>query len=279
MVRRRNLEMDHSQHVTRKFMASSTSEIQKLAEWQVSALWISQLVNTMKSSIPDHRLDTAIWTSTAAQHFSPNSNDNSAVSACHIKVTRSTDFEAVELAIIWLQYRDLPQLRRRGRWTCERTLERYVHAATFLLDQNRPSKEVADRLRALAELAPRFFAEKHHRGSRQPPQPPRCNEKGREVHSVLRSGVEQRSFAHTVLPLGALLLPLCDVGRTVAPWSCISCFHYMSFCLFCSFFKYFLKFLTFFRCHAVEGKHVLLQLVGFVLTAFCWMLWIPWGMS
>ena len=36
----------------------------------------------------------------------------------------------------------------------------------------------------------------------QPLQPPRCNGKGRGVHPVLRSG-EQRSFAHTVWPLGA----------------------------------------------------------------------------
>ena len=33
--------------------------------------------------------------------------------------------------------------------------------------------------------------------------PPRCNGKSRGVHSVLRSGVEQRSFAHTISLLGA----------------------------------------------------------------------------
>ena len=37
-----------------------------------------------------------------------------------------------------------------------------------------------------------------------PVQPQRCNGKGREVHSVLRSGVGQRSFVHTVSSLGAL---------------------------------------------------------------------------
>ena len=36
---------------------------------------------------------------------------------------------------------------------------------------------------------------------------------GRGVHSVRRSGIEQRSFAHTILPLGALSLPLSDVER------------------------------------------------------------------
>ena len=38
-----------------------------------------------------------------------------------------------------------------------------------------------------------------------PLQPPRCNGKGRGVHSVLHSGVEQRSFAHTVWLLAAVL--------------------------------------------------------------------------
>ena len=28
---------------------------------------------------------------------------------------------------LWIPFRDLPQLRRRGRWTSERTRERYVH--------------------------------------------------------------------------------------------------------------------------------------------------------
>ena len=40
-----------------------------------------------------------------------------------------------------------------------------------------------------------------------------CNGQGRVVHSVLRSGVEQRSFAHTVMPLGALPLPPSDVQQ------------------------------------------------------------------
>ena len=118
----------------------------------------------------------------------------------------------------WLQYRDLPQLRRRGRWTSGRTLERYIYIyiqeGTFLFHQNQLSKEVADRLSALAELAPRFFAEQDYEESRhQPVQPPLCNGKGRGVHSALRSGVEQRSIAYTVSPLGALSLPLSDVGQ------------------------------------------------------------------
>ena len=37
--------------------------------------------------------------------------------------------------------------------------------------------------------------------------------KDRGVHSVLRSGVEQRSFVHNVSPLGALPSPLSDVER------------------------------------------------------------------
>ena len=74
--------------------------------------------------------------------------------------------------------------------------------------------QVADQLRALAELAHRLFAEQDYRGSlRQPLQPPHCNGKRRGVHSDLRSSVEQQRFAHTVSLLGALPSSLSDVGR------------------------------------------------------------------
>ena len=102
-----------------------------------------------------------------------------------------------------LQYRAVPQLRRKDWWTSERTLERYVHEATFLFRKSWLSKEIADLLRALAELPPRFFAEPNCRTQRQPTQPPRCNGKCRGVHSARRSGVEQRSFAHAVSTFGA----------------------------------------------------------------------------
>ena len=83
-----------------------------------------------------------------------------------------------------------------------------------MLHQNRLSNEVAERLSALAELEPRFFAEQDYDESHhQRLQPPRCNGESRGVHSVLRSGVEQWSFVHTISPLGPLPLPLCDVGQ------------------------------------------------------------------
>ena len=84
----------------------------------------------------------------------------------------------------------------------------------FYISKNQISRKVADRLSALAELAPLFYAEQDFSKSRhQLLQPPRCIGKGRGVHSVLRSGVEQWSFAHTVLPLGASLLPLSDKAQ------------------------------------------------------------------
>ena len=66
----------------------------------------------------------------------------------------------------WLQCRDLPLLRRKGWWTSEWTLKRYVQEAmflftlgryiqegAFLLHQNRLPTEIANRLSALADLA------------------------------------------------------------------------------------------------------------------------------
>ena len=104
----------------------------------------------------------------------------------------------------WLPFRDSPPLRRRSRWTSERILEKHSRR-----DVSTSSKPV---LQSSCRLAPRFFAEQDY-GGPATLQPPHCDGKSRGVHSVLRSGVEQRSVAHTVSPLGALLLSLSDVER------------------------------------------------------------------
>ena len=195
MVRRIFL-MDPCQHVTKRFLESSTTEnvpkahVAALHDLSFCAFWVLEPVNwsiPRKSSITDHRLDTAIWKCTAAQ---------SAALACHINITRFTGSDH------WLQYRDLPLLRRRGRWTSERTHERYIQEGTFLLHQNRLSTEIVNRLSALPDLALRFFAEQDTVTERQ------------RIRSVLRKGVEQQSFAHSVSPISeALLSPLSDVGQ------------------------------------------------------------------
>ena len=132
----------------------------------------------MESSVPDDRLVTTIWAFTAAQHF-----------ACFQRELRSLGVSHHRHALHglggggatdhWLQCRDLPQLRRRGRATSERTLERHAQEGTFLLHQIWLSKEVADRLRALAVFAPRSVQNEtpkspHH----QLQQQPRCGGEG-----------------------------------------------------------------------------------------------------
>ena len=165
---------------------------------------ICQLVNTLKSSIPDHRLAAASRKFTAGQHFAYFQR-NSAGLACHVNITRSTDSEAVEPPIIGFNIAIYHSYDAEVGEPLKGPLKDTFKKGRFLLHQNQLSKEVADRPSVLAELAPRFFAEQDYEESRQQPlQPPRCNGKGRGVHSVLRSGVEQRSFAHTVSPLGAL---------------------------------------------------------------------------
>ena len=78
-------------------------------------------------------------------------------------------------------------------WNVLDSLNGYTNQISF--------PQVADQLWTLAKLAPRL-----HCRTRQ-------QRRSRGVHSVLRSGVEQRSFAHTVLPLGALPLLLSEVER------------------------------------------------------------------
>ena len=57
----------------------------------------------------------------------------------------------------WLSQRDIPGLRRRGRWTSERTLERYVHEGAFCLHTLSLDNDSASKIRELATLAPSFF--------------------------------------------------------------------------------------------------------------------------
>ena len=77
---------------------------------------ICQLVNTMKSSIPDHKLDTPIWRFTAAHHSAYFQRQLRSLGVSHQRNTLhglrgggATDH--------WLQCRDLPPLRRSGRLT------------------------------------------------------------------------------------------------------------------------------------------------------------------
>ena len=57
----------------------------------------------------------------------------------------------------WLSQRDIPGLRRRGRWTSERTLERYVQEGAFCLHTLSLDNDSASKIRELATLAPSFF--------------------------------------------------------------------------------------------------------------------------
>ena len=169
---------------------------------------ICQLVNTSKSSIPDHKLNTPIWRLTAAQHLAYFQRQLRSLGVSHQHCTLhglrgggATDH--------WLWYRDFPLLRRSGRWTSERTLERYIQEGTFPLDKKsslqrscRPSR-CSRRARASFLCGPTTSPHSHHGATERVPG---------GVHSVLRSGVEQRSFAHTVSLLGALPLSLGDVG-------------------------------------------------------------------
>ena len=124
---------------------------------------ICQLINTMQSPVPHHRLDTTIWKFTAAQHFACFKRQLRSLGVSHQRSTLR-GLRSGGATDHWLQHRNLPQLRRRGRWTSARTLGRYVQEGTSL-HPNWLSKECADRVRALAELAPRFFAEQDCRKS------------------------------------------------------------------------------------------------------------------
>ena len=117
--------------------------------------------------------DTTIREFTAAQHFACFQRELRSLGVSHQRYTLH-GLGNGGAPDHWLQYRGVPQLRRRGRWTSERVLENFDREGTFLFYQNPLSKEVADRLRPVAEFAPRFFAvQDYGRFHHQLLQPPR----------------------------------------------------------------------------------------------------------
>ena len=143
----------------------------------------------------------------------PISSDNPAALACHISTTRSTVSEAVEPPIIGSNIAIYFIYDAEVGGPLKRPLEDTYKKERFYCIKAGSPRTLQTVSGLSHKLAPRFFAEQDNRESRhQPLQPPRCNGKSGKVHSVLRTGVERRSSAHTVSPLGALPLPLRDVG-------------------------------------------------------------------
>ena len=136
--------MDPCQHVTKTFMAPSTSEWQVMQVSNTCFLeypGIFQLVNTTKSSVHDHRLGTTFWKCTAAQHFACFQRQLRGLGVLHQRYTHH-ELRGGGATDHWLQCRGSPRLRRRGRWTSERTLERFAQEGTFLHHQNCSSEKL-----------------------------------------------------------------------------------------------------------------------------------------
>ena len=58
----------------------------------------------------------------------------------------------------WLRTRDIPALRRRGRWSNERTLERYLQEGAYFLCTTFVPTDTDARLDSFVELAPILLA-------------------------------------------------------------------------------------------------------------------------
>ena len=134
---------------------------------------ICQLVRTMKSSIPDHRLDC----SNLEIHCCSKPRLFRATTPQHWRVTST--LHAPRTTRRW-SYRSVASISRFTATATQRVggplKGPLKDARSFPLHQNQLSREVADRLSALAELVVLFFAEQDYEESRhQPLQPPRCN--------------------------------------------------------------------------------------------------------
>ena len=195
---------------------------------------VCQLINTMKASIPDHRLDTAIRKFTPAQHTPPISSDSSTALACYINITRSTGAEEVALRHCY-GAEVIGFLKGPSKDTFKKARSHFT--------KNRLPTEIANRPSALVDLAHRFFAEKDFGRPRHRP----CS------HHVATEKVEESApicaaaSSNRALPTPSRLLEYypylsvtwdekhrtrrrrtrygqghtgMDHGTAVAPWSC-----------------------------------------------------------
>ena len=194
-------------------------QLSNICSWNV-------LNNTMKSSIPDHRLDAPIWRFIAAQHFAYFWRQ---LRSLGVSKKRSMGSEGGALPIIgfsietYLHY-DAEvggPLKRPLKDTFKRDVSTSLKPAPL---ENCERSQCSRRAHTFAE---QHYGWLHH----QPLQPPRCNG---QVRSVLRSGVERAS---ELCQLRLASRSTSDVGRKrytqtahtirarthwVAPWSFIS---------------------------------------------------------
>ena len=173
-------------HVTRKFVASSTSENQKRAEWQVMQLSNTCFWNVLESlnwSIPRNpqflitysiqQFGHSLLLNTSPVTTTPQPRRVTSVYTLHgLRGGGASDH--------WLQsISRLTHLRRRDRWTSERTFERYVQQGTFLLHLTGSPKKlqtvsVLSLSSRLVSLQDKTADESRH----QSPQPPRLQRRG-----------------------------------------------------------------------------------------------------
>ena len=191
--------------------------------------------------MPDHRLDATLCEFTAAQHFACFQRELGSLGVSHQRYTLR-GLQGGGATDHWLQYRGLPQLRRRGRWTSERTLEKYIQER----DLSTSSEPALQRSCRPSQCSRRARASLPRRTSprRIPPPTPAATTLTRKgQRSSLRSAQRRRATElcptppclseqylhyfvtwHTVRAQSHLDVS-CRVTQTaVAPWSCFSFF-------------------------------------------------------
>ena len=183
--------MDPCQHVTQKFLASSTSENPKWQVIQLSSTCIGNVLESVNWSIPrnPHFLimdSIQQFGNSLLFNTPPIPSDNSAALVCHINITPSTDSEAVELPIIGFN------IAIYHNYDSERTLEIF-----FKKDVSTSSRQALQKSCRPSQCSRRARASflcriRLRRGRHQPQQPPPCNGKG--------GGAAQRRLATELCP-------------------------------------------------------------------------------
>ena len=116
---------------------------------------VANIIRRVLEVVPVPALSQPIWTLPPERHLPLFKQVLKRIGVQSLELTPAglrgggaTDF--------WLRTRDVPALRRRGRWSNEKTLECYIQEGAYFLGTT--SLPASARLNALVELAPVLLA-------------------------------------------------------------------------------------------------------------------------
>ena len=165
----------------------------------------------MKSSVPGHSLETTIWEFIAAEHFACFQRKLRSLGVLHQRYTLH-GLAAVEPPITGFSIGTFHSHHAKPDGP-----QSEVSNGTFKKERSCSSQPSSHKRLQTVSVPSQSSHHDSLQDKKESPTASSCSHRFEteklEECTVLRSGVEQQSFAHTVLPYCALPLPLSDVAQ------------------------------------------------------------------